>query len=115
MTIHEFYERYKDKFDNYNVENLVCNEIIEGNIKFIPIMKSYITFLENEREYTKCELIEASSLLHIRRLGLTFEGMNKRELHAINKHSNLSCEKENKEEGYNPRESEKIFKEIYNL
>lgn len=101
---------------NDDIDTLIKYLIVKDKIlNFNPILGMYIAHLEQKREYTKCELVETASLLHTRKLGIHFEGQSERELHMINKHSNLSCKEENEKEGYDAEKSENEFRKIYNL
>lgn len=118
MTFQEFvkkYEKYNAISSSLNVETLIYEEIVNGNISFEFLMQAYFKFLENEREYNKCKLKEAATLLHLKRLGMSMTAFDKRELHTICQYSSLSCEQEKESENYDPIKSEKEFKQIYNL
>lgn len=109
--INEEYLRPSD-----DIESLLIRLVYDNKIKsFMPILSAYIAKMERDREYTDCELKESSSLLHLRRIGVSINGQDNRELHMINKHSSLSCDKELAESDYDYDGAEKNFMDLYNL
>lgn len=102
--------------DFYDIETLFARLICDNKIRnFSVLLYTYLQKVEESNKYTKAELAEASSLLHMRRLNIDFPHKKERELHIINKYSTLSCNEENQAEGYDPIKGEEMFKKIYNL
>lgn len=98
-----------------DIDTLFIRLIYDDKIKsFMPLLSAYIQKQEKDKEYTKCELIESASLLHLRRLGVDIPNQDNRECHVINKHSSMSC-KEDLTDDYDYDKEEFNFKKTYNI
>lgn len=115
MTLQDLNNKYGNRYSNLKIESIIGEEIKNGNIDFHFLMQSYFEFVKIQETYMKKELSETATLLHMKRLGISPNAFSDRELHMINKHSSMSCEDEKRESGYDYEESERKFKEIYNL
>ena len=102
--------------ENMSVDNLIIQLIQDNKIKkFSDIFLAYITHSEKERNYTKCELCETATLLHLRTLNVSIPNKEEREVHMLSRHSSLSAEEEMKNINYDAEQAEKEFKRIYNI
>lgn len=117
MKISELQDYIKElHFKDYlDVDVLIMRLIYDDKIKsFMPLLSAYIQKQEKDKEYTKCELIESASLLHLRRLGIDMPNQDNREYHVINKHSSLSC-KDDLSDDYDYDREEANFRKTYNI
>lgn len=116
MTLKQFVDKYKD-YLNHDITELVMGEVVNGSIPFLKLQEAYVKYLEKLKEWNKCELIESAFLLHLRMSGLSHNipDVHERELHVINKHSNLCCDKENEGSNYDPEKMDKVFRKNYNI
>ena len=114
MTVKEFCETIGKNLPQVSMEFIVSLLIKQGDIKFQPIMESYVKYLEKMQEYNKCRLTECASLLHLERDKVYIPGMDSRITHMLKNHSNMALSEEDLKD-YDPEQAEKNFLDIYNL